>query len=114
MPAKPPSRPPKRNNSLAGFTPLQSGRMPDGSGFDKLIRRRADKNNLAGPQNHFGDRVGRALNTQVNNPRQGQEYTSSVDARGRTIHTYKYGKNTNRVVVPLSKKKKNGGTFSYY
>lgn len=113
MPAKPPSRPPRKSTlPVGGYTGIMNTRLPDGSGFDKLIRRRADKNNLPGPQNHFGDNLGRGLNTQLNNPRQGQEYTSSMDARGRIIHTYKYGKNTNRVVLP--KKKKNGGTFKFY
>lgn len=117
--------------SIGSYRRIKNTRLPDGSGFDKLVMRRngmrADSNNLPGKQNDFGDKqVGtlpkartasatRALNTQTNNPRQGQEYTTSVDLLGRKIHTYKYGKNTTRVVVPKSKSKKSsGGGFVYY
>jgi hypothetical protein len=36
--------------------PKQTG-LPSGSGFDRLVKRRADTNNLPGAVNHFGDRV---------------------------------------------------------
>src|SRR5687767_6562290 len=87
--------------------------LPSGSGFDKLVGKRADRNNLPGPTNAFGDRlVGRKrrLNTQVGNPRHGQEFTQGQDKYGRKVNTYRYGGKTQRFVVPGSKKR----TFSRY
>lgn len=78
-----------------------SGPLPRGSGFDRLVKRVADTNNLPGKQNHFGETVlnKRTLNTRVGNPRQGQEYQTSR-LGNKIIHTYKYGNNTKRVVLP--------------
>lgn len=47
------SLPPKRR-------PMKETTLPSGNGFARLIHKRADTNNLPGPQNAFGDkRMGR-------------------------------------------------------
>lgn len=94
--------------------------LPAGSGFDRLVKRRADLNNLPGKQNAFGDRMltGRQKNTQPGitfdgktkpNPRAGQMYRSGTTADGRTVHLYNFGGDPVRVVLPKKKK----STFNY-
>jgi hypothetical protein len=94
-----------------GMSPL-----PSGSGFDRLVRRRADKNNLPGPVNQFGDRItGPAQkNTQMaktgyggrafygGNPRAGQSFRSGLTKSGNTVHLYGNGQ---RVVLPKKRAK---------
>ena len=90
--------------------------LPQGSGFDRLIRRRADRNNQPGKQNAFGDRIltGYQTNTQTaktgfggrafygGNPRSGQQYRTGTTSTGQTVHLYKGGQ---RVVLPKKKAK---------
>lgn len=86
--------------------------LPHGSGFDKLVGKRADRNNLPGRTNNFGDRMitgSRKLNTLVGNPRSGQEFSTGMTAGGNIVHYYQYGKNRKRVVL---NKKATGGTYS--
>lgn len=90
--------------------------LPSGSGFDRLVKRRADGNNLPGAVNSFGDRVtGPAQrNTQTartgfggnafygGNPRTGQTFRSGLTKSGETVHIYAGGE---RVVVPKKRAK---------
>jgi len=102
--------------------------MAEGSGFNRLLNKRINSNNLGNavyplrtgktkPRNPIADLSDkitspRNLNTQVGNPRQGQEYSSGYTATGNVVHTYKYGDNVKRVV--LAKKVKPSGTFKRY
>jgi len=88
--------------------------LPQGSGFDRLIKKRADRNNLPGPTNHFGDRIltGPQKNTQAGNtgfggrkfgnPRAGMSYRTGTTSTGQTVHLYNNGQ---RVVLPKKKAK---------
>src|SRR3954471_15411742 len=93
----------------------QSG-LPSGSGFDRLVKRRADGNNRPGTVNDFGDRItgpaqknrqtaytgwgGRAF--YGGNPRAGQTFRSGLTKTGDTVHIYNNGQ---RVVVPKKRAK---------
>jgi hypothetical protein len=124
------SLPPRRR-------PMKETTLPSGSGFARLIRKRADTNNLPGPQNAFGDKrtgnekplagdkilsgfrkntsplvnnsggAGRA-GMRLANPRAGQMYQTGTTSTGQTVHLYKSGE---RIVLP---KKKKAATFKYY
>lgn len=97
--------------------------MPDGSGFNRLVMKRTsrpDSKNLPGPTNHFGDRIGPGVRTNLQggkgkapagsglsgimyrNPRAGQQYRTGMTSSGRTVHLYNSGE---RVVLPAKKAK---------
>lgn len=90
--------------------------LPDGSGFDRFVQRRADTNNLPGAVNHFGDRITgpSQVNKQVGhrtfggrgrfnaNPRAGQTFKTGLTQSGDTVHIYKGGQ---RIVVPKKRAK---------
>lgn len=96
--------------------PVKKPTLPTGSGFNRLVGKRADSNNMPGPTNHFGDRIltGYQKNTQTaktgygghafygGNPRTGQSYRTGTTASGRTVHQYANGQ---RVVLPKKKAK---------
>jgi hypothetical protein len=94
--------------------PPKKQSLPQGSGFDRLIQKRADRNNMPGPQNSFGDRIltGPQKNTQsgitgfggqkFGNPRAGQTFRTGTTNDGRTVHLYGDGQ---RVVLPKRKAK---------
>lgn len=96
--------------------PMKASPLPSGSGFTRFIRKRADRNNLPGRQNAFGDRIltgyqknsqplvkgGPGLaSTRLTNPRAGQMFRTGSTDDGRTVHLYKSGE---RVVLPKKKK----------
>lgn len=90
--------------------------LPKGSGFDRLVKRRADTNNLPGPVNKFGDRItgpaqkntvalklGNAGHSFISgNPRSGQTFRSGLTKTGDTVHIYGSGE---RVVIPKKRAK---------
>lgn len=96
--------------------PSKKGGLPTGSGFDRLVKKRADGNNLPGAVNDFGDRVtGPAQrNRQAaktgfggkafygGNPRAGKAFRSGLTKSGDTVHIYGSGE---RVVVPKKRAK---------
>ena len=114
-----------RTNQTGGF---QAPDHPTGSGFDRVVKQRADIRNRAGRQNAFGDRVPvpkrpgspaggypndagysilarHQINRVAGSTRQGQEYATALDSKGRTVHLYKSGE---KVVL----KPKKNPTFS--
>lgn len=93
--------------------PSKKGGLPSGSGFDRLVKRRADSNNLPGAVNQFGDRVTGPAQKNTSgvrgfggqsfgNPRAGQTYRSGLTKSGDTVHIYGNGQ---RVVVPKKRAK---------
>jgi hypothetical protein len=96
--------------------PSKKTPLPSGSGFDRLVKRRADGNNLPGAVNAFGDRVtGPAQrNRQAaktgfggqafygGNPRAGKTFQSGLTKTGDTVHIYGSGE---RVVIPKKRAK---------
>jgi hypothetical protein len=107
---------------MAASLPPKKTPLPSGSGFTRLIRKRADTNNLPGRQNAFGDRIltGYQRNTQTRqtggrgplalttggNSRAGMMFRTGTTDDGRTVHLYQNGE---RVVLPKKKK----STFKY-
>lgn len=99
----PPRMKPKKNS--------QSEPLPKGSGFDRLVQKRADTNNLPGPINKFGDRVSGGFQTNkqsflrndlTGNARAGRKYRTGLTKSGREVHIYQTGE---RVVLPKRKAK---------
>ena len=96
--------------------PKRAPRLPDGSGFARLVGKRADKNNLPGKQNDFGDRVSGTFQTNTQfgtgrgplslrsggSERAGQRYRTGLTSSGRTVHVYENGQ---RIVLPKRKPK---------
>jgi hypothetical protein len=90
--------------------------LPSGSGFDRLVKRRADGNNRPGAVNDFGDRITgpSQRNTQAaktgfggrafygGNPRSGQTFRSGLTKTGDIVHIYNNGQ---RIVVPKKRAK---------
>lgn len=82
--------------------PLKKTPLPSGSGFQRLVGKRADTNNLPGAVNQFGDRVtGPAQkNTQRaktgfggrafygGNPRSNRSFTPGLTKSGNVVHIY--------------------------
>lgn len=110
------NRTPSRVNSRRPQTPSKETPLPGGSGFDKLIKRRADTNNLPGAVNDFGDRItGPAQkNTQggvtgfagrkFGNPRTGKIFQTGLTKSGNTVHIYG-PRPEDRVVLPKKRAK---------
>lgn len=85
--------------------------LPSGSGFARLVGKRADGNNLPGRVNDAGDRITGPMQTNKQrgragfggrahyfaNPRAGKQYLTGLTKSGRTVHIYGSGE---RVVVP--------------
>lgn len=82
--------------------------LPSGSGFQRLVGKRADSNNLPGAVNQFGDRITGIAQKNRNvvtgyggrkfaNPRQGQTFYSGLTKSGQTVHVYTNGQ---RIVLP--------------
>lgn len=106
-----PTRGKTQSPQLSKETPL-----PSGSGFDKLIKRRADTNNLPGAVNHFGDRITGPpqKNTQggvtgfggqkFGNPRTGKTFRTGLTKSGQTVHIYG-PRPEDRVVLPKKRAK---------
>lgn len=99
--------PRNKNPAKANNEPL-----PKGSGFDRIVKKRADRLNMPGKTNHFGDRVldnTVRKNTIEGSERFGKSYRTVVDRKGRNVHVYGSGKNAQRIVL----KPKKNPTFKY-